>query len=362
MGKRAYNFNAGPAALPLEVLERAQAEFVEFQGTGMSIMEMSHRGAVYESVHNEAQERVLKLLGNPSGYKVLFLQGGASTQFATIPMNLLETGKKAGYVMTGSWASKAAKEAKLIGDIYTAASTEGEKFTRMPSPSEIDVQENSAYVHITSNETIEGTQFAEYPDTGSVPLIADLSSDIFCRSLDIEKFGLIYAGAQKNLGPSGVTLVVAREELLAKEAKHIPTVFRYNTHLSNNSLYNTPPSFSIYMVNQTLRWLDEQGGLEGIEAKNRDKAKLLYDTIDGSGGFYSGVAQEGSRSLMNVTFRLGSEELEKAFAKESEQHGFVGLKGHRSVGGLRASIYNAVPRASIEALVDFMGDFAKRNG
>ncbi|OWR28066.1 phosphoserine transaminase [Saccharibacillus sp. O23] len=362
MSKRAYNFNAGPAALPLEVLERAQAEFVEFQGTGMSIMEMSHRGAVYESVHNEAQERVLKLLGNPSGYKVLFLQGGASTQFATIPMNLLESGKKAGYVMTGSWASKAAKEAKLIGDVYTAASTEGDKFTRMPSPSEIDVQENSAYVHITSNETIEGTQFAEYPDTGSVPLIADLSSDIFCRPLDIEKFGLIYAGAQKNLGPSGVTLVVAREELLAREAKNIPTVFRYDTHLSNNSLYNTPPSFSIYMVNQTLRWLEEQGGLEGIGAKNEAKAKLLYDAIDGSGGFYRGVAQEGSRSLMNVTFRLGSEDLEKAFAKESEQLGFVGLKGHRSVGGLRASIYNAVPRASIEALVDFMGDFAKRNG
>lgn len=362
MGKRAYNFNAGPAALPLEVLERAQAEFVEFQGTGMSIMEMSHRGAVYESVHNEAQERVLKLLGNPSGYKVLFLQGGASTQFATIPMNLLESGKKAGYVMTGSWASKAAKEAKLIGDVYTAASTEADKFTRMPASGEIEIQDDTAYVHITSNETIEGTQFAEYPDTGNVPLIADLSSDIFCRPLDIEKFGLIYAGAQKNLGPSGVTLVVAREELLAREAKNIPTVFRYSTHLSNNSLYNTPPSFSIYMVNQTLRWLEEQGGLEGIGAKNADKAKLLYDAIDGSGGFYRGVAQEGSRSLMNVTFRLGSEELEKAFAKESEQLGFVGLKGHRSVGGLRASIYNAVPRASIEALVDFMGDFAKRNG
>lgn len=362
MGKRAYNFNAGPAALPLEVLERAQAEFVEFQGTGMSIMEMSHRGAVYESVHNEAQERVLKLLGNPSGYKVLFLQGGASTQFATIPMNLLESGKKAGYVMTGSWASKAAKEAKLIGNVYTAASTEADKFTRMPASNEIEIQDDTAYVHITSNETIEGTQFAEYPDTGNVPLIADLSSDIFCRPLDIEKFGLIYAGAQKNLGPSGVTLVVAREELLAREAKNIPTVFRYSTHLSNNSLYNTPPSFSIYMVNQTLRWLEEQGGLEGIGAKNQDKAKLLYDAIDGSGGFYRGVAQEGSRSLMNVTFRLGSEELEKAFAKESEQLGFVGLKGHRSVGGLRASIYNAVPRASIEALVDFMGDFAKRNG
>ncbi|WP_172195543.1 3-phosphoserine/phosphohydroxythreonine transaminase [Saccharibacillus qingshengii] len=362
MGKRAYNFNAGPAALPLEVLERAQAEFVEFQGTGMSIMEMSHRGAVYESVHNEAQERLLKLLGNPSGYKTLFLQGGASTQFAMIPMNLLTPGKQAGYVMSGSWASKAAKEAKLIGEVYSAASTEGDKFTRMPSQDEIEIREDSAYLHITSNETIEGVQYAEYPDTGGVPLVADLSSDIFCRPLDIEKFGLIYAGAQKNLGPSGVTVVIAKEELLSAEVKNIPTVFRYSTHLSNNSLYNTPPSFSIYMVNQTLRWIEEQGGLEGVEAKNRAKANLLYDTIDNSGGFYSGVAQTGSRSLMNVTFRLGSEELEKAFAKESEQHGFVGLKGHRSVGGLRASIYNAVPHESVAALVDFMGDFAKRNG
>ncbi|GGN92212.1 3-phosphoserine/phosphohydroxythreonine transaminase [Saccharibacillus kuerlensis] len=362
MGKRAYNFNAGPAALPLEVLERAQAEFVEFQGTGMSIMEMSHRGAVYESVHNEAQERLLKLLGNPTGYKTLFLQGGASTQFAMLPMNLLTPGKKAGYVMTGSWASKAVKEAKLIGETYIAASTESEKFTRMPSQEEINVQDDTAYLHVTSNETIEGTQFADYPDTGSVPLIADLSSDIFCRPLDIEKFGMIYAGAQKNLGPSGVTVVVAREELLTAEVKNIPTVFRYSTHLSNNSLYNTPPSFSIYMVNQTLRWIEEQGGLEGIEEKNRAKANLLYEAIDGSGGFYSGVAQADSRSLMNVTFRLGSEELEKAFAKESEQQGFVGLKGHRSVGGLRASIYNAVPRESIEALVDFMNDFMKRNG
>ncbi|MDO3408808.1 3-phosphoserine/phosphohydroxythreonine transaminase [Saccharibacillus sp. CPCC 101409] len=362
MGKRAYNFNAGPAALPLEVLERAQAEFVEFQGTGMSIMEMSHRGAVYESVHNEAQERLLGLLGNPSGYKTLFLQGGASTQFAMIPMNLLPQGRKAGYVMTGSWASKAAKEAKLIGDVYTAASTESDKYTRVPSQSELEIQGDTAYVHITSNETIEGTQFAEYPDTGGVPLIADLSSDIFCRPLEIEKFGMIYAGAQKNLGPSGVTVVVAREELLAAEAKNIPAVFRYNTHLSNNSLYNTPPSFSIYMVNQTLRWIEEQGGLQGIEEKNRAKAQLLYKEIDGSGGFYSGVAQESSRSIMNVTFRLGSEELDKAFAKESERQGFVGLKGHRSVGGLRASIYNAVPRENVEALADFMRDFVKRNG
>lgn len=362
MGKRAYNFNAGPAALPLEVLERAQAEFVEFQGTGMSIMEMSHRGAVYESVHNEAQERILKLLGQPSGYKTLFLQGGASTQFAMIPMNLLAAGRQAGYVMSGSWASKAAKEAKLIGDVYAAASTEGDKFTRMPAQDEIEIREDAAYVHITSNETIEGVQFAQYPDTGSVPLVADLSSDIFCRPLEIEKFGMIYAGAQKNLGPSGVTVVIAKEELLSAEAKHIPTVFRYSTHLSNNSLYNTPPSFSIYMVNETLRWIEEQGGLEGVEAKNRAKANLLYDTIDNSGGFYSGVAQAGSRSLMNVTFRLGSEELEKAFAKESEREGFVGLKGHRSVGGLRASIYNAVPHESVAALVDFMGDFAKRNG
>lgn len=362
MSKRAYNFNAGPAAVPLEVLQRAQAEFVDYHGTGMSIMEMSHRGAVYEEVHNEAQSRLLNLFGNPEGYKVLFLQGGASTQFAMLPMNLLTEGKTAGYVKTGSWANKAISEAKLIGDTFIAASSEDVQYKSVPDLSNLQLPDHAAYLHVTSNETIEGTQFQEFPDTGRVPLVVDMSSDILSRSFDLKDFGMIYAGAQKNLGPSGVTVVIAREELIQESPKHIPTVLRYDTHTKNNSLYNTPPSFSIYMVNQVLKWIEEQGSLKGIEAKNREKAQLLYNAIDNSGGFFRGFADAGSRSIMNVTFRLPSEDLEKQFVKASEQEGFVGLKGHRSVGGLRASIYNAVPYEHIKALVDLMGEFQKKNG
>ncbi|WP_152400845.1 3-phosphoserine/phosphohydroxythreonine transaminase [Paenibacillus cellulositrophicus] len=362
MTKRAYNFNAGPAALPLEVLERAQAEFVDFRGTGMSIMEMSHRGKVYEEVHNEAQSRLLSLLGNPSGYKVLFLQGGASTQFAMVPMNFLTAGKTGSYVLTGSWASKAEKEARLIGETHIAASSENNKFMSIPDLSSIEIPENAAYLHVTSNETIEGSQYHQYPDTGSVPLIADMSSDILCREFDVNQFDFIYAGAQKNLGPSGVTVVIAREELLAESPKHIPTMLRYSTHAANNSLYNTPPSFSVYMVNEVLKWIEEQGSLAGVEKNNREKAGLIYDTIDSSEGFYRGPVEAGSRSIMNITFRLPSEELEKQFIKESEQEGFIGLKGHRSVGGLRASIYNAVPYENVKALADFMNHFQKNHG
>lgn len=362
MNKRAYNFNAGPAALPVKVLERAQAEFVDFRGTGMSIMEMSHRGAVYESVHNEAQERLLRLLGNPEGYKVLFLQGGASTQFTMIPMNFLKQGTVASYVMTGSWADKALKEAKLFGETYIAASSKEDKYMRIPELDHLELPEHTAYLHITSNETIGGVQYHKYPDVGQIPLIADMSSDIFCRPFSIDQFAMIYAGAQKNLGPSGVTVVIAKEELLAERADHIPTMLRYSTFLGNNSLYNTPPSFSIYMVNEVLRWIEEEGGLNEMERMNRDKAALLYDAVDQSGGFYQGCAMPADRSLMNVTFRLPSEELEKRFVKESEQEGFVGLKGHRSVGGLRASIYNAVPYESCKALIDFMQSFQKQHG
>ena len=362
MSNRAYNFNAGPAALPLAVLERAQAEFVDFHGTGMSIMEMSHRGKVYEEVHNEASSRLLALLGNPEGYKVLFLQGGASTQFAMIPMNFLSEGKVASYVKSGSWADKAIKEAKLIGETHIAASSEADKYMSIPDLSAIEVPSNAAYLHITSNETIEGTQYQDYPVRGEVPLIVDMSSDILSRRIDATNFDLIYAGAQKNLGPSGVTVVIAREELLKDSPAHLPTMLRYNTHLSNNSLYNTPPSFSIYLVNEVLKWVEEQGALEGVEQMNRKKASLIYDTIDHSGGFFRGPVNPNSRSIMNVTFRLPSEELEKQFIKESEQAGFVGLKGHRSVGGLRASIYNAVPYESCKALADFMTQFAKSHG
>ncbi len=361
MTKRAYNFNAGPAALPLEVLERAQKQFVDFENTGMSIMEMSHRGAVYEGVHKEATQRLLSLLGNPEGYKVLFLQGGASTQFAMIPMNLLGEGKVASYVDTGSWAGKAISEAKLLGDTQIAASTKEDNYMRVPTADELHIDENAAYVHLTSNETIGGVQFKEFPDTGDIPLVVDMSSDILSRPLDMSKFGLIYAGAQKNLGPSGVTVVIAREELVNESPKHIPSIFRYSTHVSNDSLYNTPPSFAIYMVNEVLKWIEEQGGLEGVERLNAEKANLIYDAIDNSNGFYKGAAHTDSRSHMNITFRLESEELEKAFIKASEQAGFVGLKGHRSVGGLRASIYNAVPYESCKALVEFMSDFQQKN-
>lgn len=357
MSKRAFNFNAGPAALPLEVLERAQAEFVDYRNTGMSIMEMSHRGAVYEAVHNEAQERLLSLLGNPAGYKVLFIQGGASTQFAMIPMNFLGQGQTANYVMTGSWADKALKEAKLIGETHVAASSEESKYMSLPKLADIQLSDNAAYLHLTSNETIEGTQFKDFPDTGAVPLICDMSSDILSRPFDLNRFGMVYAGAQKNLGPSGVAVVIVREDLITDSPKHLPTMLRYNTYLKNNSLYNTPPSFGIYMINEVLKWIEEKGGLAGVQDMNRKKAALIYDAIDNSGGFYRGCVNPESRSDMNITFRLETEELEKEFVKASEKEGFVGLKGHRSVGGLRASVYNAVPYESCKALVDFMEHF-----
>jgi phosphoserine aminotransferase len=360
--KRAYNFNAGPAALPLEVLKQAQQEFIDFSGAGMSIMEMSHRSAIYEQVNNEAQELLRELYGIPNNYKVLFLQGGASTQFAMIPMNLLTPDTSAAFVMTGSWADKAIKEAKLIGQTSIVASSEADKFNRIPDLSGIELPSNAAYLHVTSNETIEGTQYAAFPETGDVTLIADMSSDILSRPVDISKFGLIYAGAQKNLGPSGVTIVIVREDLVAQSPKTIPTMLRYDTHVSTNSLYNTPPSFSVYLVGLMLKWVKERGGVAATEQYNRDKTKLIYDTIDQSGGFYRGFADPASRSLMNITFRIQSEELENLFAKESEKQGFVGLKGHRSVGGLRASTYNAVPLESCKALAEFMQDFQKRNG
>jgi phosphoserine aminotransferase len=361
MANRAYNFNAGPAALPLEVLEKVQKQFVEFENSGMSLMEMSHRGAVYEKVHYETEALLRELLGIPEDYKVLFIQGGASTQFAMVPMNLLKHGETAAYVATGSWATKAIQEAKLFGETAIAASSEADKYTRIPSINELNYTKEVAYLHLTSNETIEGTQWAEFPDTGDVTLIGDMSSDILCRPVDVSKFGMIYAGAQKNLGPSGVTIVIIREDLIVEPTTPVPTMLRYTTHAKADSLYNTPPTFGIYMVNEVLKWVKENGGAEGMEVRNREKANLLYDLIDGSNGFYRGFAQAGSRSIMNVTFRLGSEELEKRFAKESEALGFIGLKGHRSVGGLRASIYNAVPLESVQALVSFMRDFQSRN-
>ncbi len=361
MGKRAYNFNAGPAALPLAVLERAQAQFVDFEGTGMSIMEMSHRGAVYEAVHNEAKQLLLELLGAPEGYEVLFLQGGATTQFSMIPLNLLKEGTVGAYVNTGSWAEKALQEAQKVGETAVIASSEAEKFAFIPSFDGVAIPDNAAYVHITTNNTIEGSQFHFTPETGNIPLIADMSSDILCRPVDVSKYGMIYAGAQKNLGPSGVTVVIAKSTLLKESPKSLPTMLRYDIHNKNNSLYNTPPTFSIYMVKLVLEWLKEQGGLTAVEKVNEAKAKVIYDAIDDSNGFYTGTVDTGSRSLMNITFRLPSEELEKSFAKASEAEGFVGLKGHRSVGGMRASTYNAVPMEACEALARFMKEFQAKH-
>lgn len=362
MSKRAYNFNAGPAALPLEVLQQAQEQFVEFQGIGMSIMEISHRSKEYEQVNDETQALLKEILQIPDGYKVLFLQGGATTQFAMIPMNLASSDRKGSYVMTGSWAEKAYQEAEKLGGATIAASSADGTPLSIPALSDIQIPDNAAYLHITSNETISGTQFKEFPNTGNVPLIADMSSDILSKPLDVSNFSLIYAGAQKNLGPSGVTIVIIKDDLAKDAPKNIPTMLRYDTYLKNNSLYNTPPVYSVYMVNLVLKWLKGLGGLEAMAKRNEEKAQLVYSAIDNSGGFYEGLAAQADRSLMNITWKLKDEELEKKFIKESEQNGFVGLKGHRSVGHLRASAYNAVPYESCKALAEFLADFQKRNG
>ncbi len=359
MGKRAYNFNAGPAALPLEVLRKAEQELVDYKGIGMSIMEVSHRSAVYEEIHEQALQRVRQLLQVPSGYQILFMQGGASTQFALIPLNLLKGDKLGSYVITGSWAKKAAKEAEIAGRLHIAAQPEA--YVKIPDFSSLELDEKSAYLHVTSNETIEGIQYQQFPDSGSIPLIADMSSDIMSRPIDVSQFGMIYAGAQKNLGPSGVTLVIVREDLIAEIPDHVPTMMRYDTHASNNSLYNTPPVYSIYMMNLVMGWIEEQGGLSAVEQMNKEKTDLIYDCIDQSEGFYAGTAEPSSRSRMNITFRLATEELEQAFIKEAAAQGFVGLKGHRSVGGFRASTYNAVPYEHCKALRDFMQDFYQRH-
>jgi phosphoserine aminotransferase len=359
---RAYNFNAGPSALPLPVLQKAQAELVDFRGAGMSIMEMSHRGKEYEAVHNEAASLLKELMAIPADYDVLFLQGGASLQFAMVPMNFLPPGRKAGYILTGAWAEKAYSEAKQFGEVFEVASTKGENYRRIPAVGDLRYPPDSAYIHLTSNNTIFGTEWHSFPDTGAVPLIADMSSDILSRPVDVSKFALIYAGAQKNLGPAGVTVVIVRRSLIERANTAVPTMLRYATHAKDNSLYNTPPTFGIYLVGLVLAWVKEQGGVDAVHKRNKDKAGLIYDAIDKSGGFYRGHAQPDSRSLMNITFRLGSEELEKKFLDEAKKAGFVGLGGHRSVGGCRASAYNAVPEESCRALAQFMIDFQKNNG
>jgi len=359
--QRAYNFNAGPSALPLEVLEKAQQQLANFRDSGMSIMEMSHRSAIFDEVHNEAIALLKKLYAIPENYEVLFLQGGASLQFTMVPMNFLQADQKASYVLSGSWSEKAFKEAKFFGTPIEAASTKENQYRNIPALADIQFNENDAYVHITSNNTIYGTQWTEYPETGNVPLVADMSSDILSKPIDVNKFGLIYAGAQKNLGPSGVTVVIIRKDLLEKANKNIPTMLKYTTHADSNSLYNTPPTFGIYMLSEVLKWVESKGGVAEIAKHNELKAKVIYDAIDNSNGFYKGHATHESRSLMNITFRVTDEELEKQFLAEAKAAGFVGLNGHRSVGGCRASTYNAVPLEACEALRDFMVAFQQKH-
>ena len=358
---RIYNFNAGPAALPLPVLEEIQASFLNFNGSGMSVTEVSHRSTWFDDVINDAVARVKRLLKLDDNYEVLFMQGGASTQFFMIPMNLLPEGQSADYVNTGTWSTKAIKEAEIQGKPFkVVASSEDRDFCYIPK--DIAFSPDAAYVHITSNNTIKGTQWASFPDTGGAPLIADMSSDIFCRPIDPKPFGLMYAGAQKNMGPAGVCMVVIRKDMLDRVPDNLPSMLKYTTFAEKNSMYNTPPCFAIYAVQLVLKWLEETiGGLEKMEAINRQKADTLYNLFDNS-SFYRGTADADSRSMMNVTFRLPSEDLEKSFIAKGLENGFGGLKGHRSVGGCRASIYNPTPVEAVEALVDFMKTFEKENG
>jgi len=356
---RTYNFNAGPSALPISVLEKAQAELINFRGTGMSVMELSHRSSAYEEVHNQAIISLKELLAIPDSYEVLFLQGGASLQFSMIPMNFLHIGKKAGYVMTGSWSEKAFSEAKLFGEVYQAASTKEDNYSRIPNIDEILYNPGDDYIHLTSNNTIYGTQWKSFPDTGDIPLIADMSSDILSKPIDVSKFALIYAGAQKNLGPSGVTVVIIRKDLLEQANTNIPTMLKYSTHTKNNSLYNTPPTFGIYMLGEVLDWARKLGGLSAISEQNENKAKLIYDAIESSNDFYIGHADTNSRSLMNITFNLKTKDLEKNFLEQAKQEGFVGVNGHRSIGGCRVSAYNAVPLETCKAFSEFMIQFQK---
>jgi phosphoserine aminotransferase len=351
-----YNFYAGPAILPYEVMKKAQDELLDYNGIGLSIMEISHRGKDFTAVIEGAEAKIRSLMNIPDNYSVMFIQGGASMQFGMIPMNLLQ-GKKADYINTGSWAKKAIKEAKLFGAVNIAGSSEDKNFSYIP---DYTLSPGAVYVHATSNETIGGIQFHTFPETGNVPLIADMSSDIFCRPLDITKFGAIYAGAQKNMGPAGVTLVIMKNDLIESCPDNLTSMLSYKTYKENQSMYNTPPCFAIYIVKLVMEWLEKQGGLDAVEKANQEKAQFLYDAIDNL-AIYKGTAETKDRSIMNVTFRINPEELEAKFIAEAQEKGLVGLKGHRSVGGCRASIYNAMPLDGVKALVQFMEKFEKDN-
>ncbi|HEX5069556.1 MAG TPA: 3-phosphoserine/phosphohydroxythreonine transaminase [Vicinamibacterales bacterium] len=358
---RIYNFSAGPAVLPLPVLEEAQRDLLALPGVGMSVLEISHRSRPFDAIFQAAEADMRALAGIPSNYKILFLQGGASLQFSMVPMNLLTPGATADYILTGDWGKKALKEARRVGATRVAATTEAGQFKSVPAQEAITLTPGAAYVHLTSNETIHGVEWPYVPNVDDTPLVCDMSSDMYSRPIDIARYGLIYAGAQKNLGPSGLTVVVIREDLLARSADTLPTMLNYKTQAENGSLYNTPPVFGIYILRLVLKWLVAQGGLDAIQKINQRKAGLLYAELDRS-GFWRPHAARECRSQMNITFRLPSEELEALFVKESTAAGFDGLKGHRSVGGLRASIYNAFPEQGVVDLVAFMQEFERRHG
>ena len=361
---RVINFNAGPAGLPLPALERAREELLDFQGSGMSVMEHSHRGKHYDAVHSEAISLLTELAGIPDSHQVLFLTGGASQQFAQVPMNFLRPGQSADYLMTGVWSEKAYDEAKVVGEARIAATTvqPDKKYVRVPRQDELQLDPRAAYVHLTSNNTIYGTQWHTWPDVGGVPLVADMSSDFLWKPLDVSRFAFLYAGAQKNLGPSGVLIAVASKDFIARGRQDIPRIFRYSTHAESNSLYNTPPTLAIYLCRNVLAWAQELGGLPALERRNREKSELLYHALDTHPGFYHAPVAHGSRSAMNVVFRLPSPELDDLFVADAAKAGMVGLKGYRTAGGIRASLYNAVSPDDVRALVSFMQEFARKKG
>jgi phosphoserine aminotransferase len=362
--KRVHNFNAGPGALPLPVLERIREELLDWRGSGMSVMEMSHRSPEFESINAAAEAGLRKHLAIPDDYAVLFLQGGGSMQFTMAPMNLCLPGKPVDLIHTGAWTAKALGELKKGILHHVAASSEGEKFARLPRQDEIKFSPHASYVHICTNNTIEGTQWSELPETAGVPLVADMSSDIASRNMDVKKFGLIFAGAQKNLGPSGVTVVIVRKDLAERADKNLPTLLQYRTHIKEKSLYHTPPTFAVYIVGLVMEWIEAEGGISAIEKRNNTKAKLLYDTLEASNGFYRCPVEASSRSKMNVVFRVagGDESVEKQFAVEAAEAGLVGTPGHRSVGGMRVSLYNAVTLDAVAALTSFLGEFQRKRG
>ncbi len=357
--KRVFNFAAGPAVLPEPVLREVQEELLDYRGHGLSVMEMSHRSAVYGDIISDAIQRVKDILGLADKYEVLFLQGGASTQFYMIPLNFCPQDKVANYIDTGAWSTKALKEAKKIGKkMHVAATSADKEYTYIPKSYELS--ENPAYLHITTNNTIRGTEYKTDLDLGDVPLIADMSSNILSKPIDVFKYSVIYAGAQKNIGPAGATLVIIRKDMIEKINPNLPTMMDYNTHISKGSMFNTPPTFTIYVIGKVLKWIMDNGGLVGMQKRNEEKAKYIYDVIDQS-DFYKGTVVKEDRSFMNIPFRLATEELEKKFVQEAAERDMIGLKGHRSVGGIRASVYNSLPIEAAQALAEFMIDFEKRN-